>query len=352
MMGLGCITLVPSLPYRLTLPSVVLLAAALLAWRKPNRDVFNVVVAYAAFWTISCVVTARSSPYYHVAVWFLLAGQLLLLPAAVHGLRACRMRCGRLDLGVASAAAFLGLLLASVGSGLGTLEADTRMDVALLLIAGLLVWLSTLALRTQIAESRTRWLILGLLGVAAARSLVCLFSGGGVRETVRLRPYGRPFAAEHAEPGVPNPASPGILQTRPTFGGRLCLLKCRPVLSTVWPGGKLSLFFEWESIAPVDPGWRVFVHCRKRVYGGMFFQGDHRFQDVGQPPGDWAVGAKCAYTLDIAVPDNSSPGEYSILVGVWDGTDRLSLSGIATGEWSVIAGQQVEIGRITMRPRE
>lgn len=110
------------------------------------------------------------------------------------------------------------------------------------------------------------------------------------------------------------------------YDGVIRLVQCRIVTPKVKQGGKLKISFIWEAIKPVNPLWRVYVHIRQRVYGGGFFQGDHRFTDNGRKTDGWPMGKEMSYEIDIPVPKNIAPGEYSVDIGLWDGTRQCQSS--------------------------
>ena len=68
------------------------------------------------------------------------------------------------------------------------------------------------------------------------------------------------------------------------------------------------------------PGrWRPFVHFN----GPTYFQGDH---DPALPIARWRPGQYIADRQRLVVPATAPPGEYTVLVGIFQGQERLALS--------------------------
>ena len=134
------------------------------------------------------------------------------------------------------------------------------------------------------------------------------------------------------------------------IGDTLRLFECRVLTPTVRIGEHAKLLFQWEALAPVDPSWKVFVHIRRRLYGGALIDADHRFRELGRAPEDWAIGTALAYELDVLIPAASPGGEYSVLIGIWDrekvlpaakdradaGTPRMNNDQILVGRFSIL----------------
>jgi len=107
-----------------------------------------------------------------------------------------------------------------------------------------------------------------------------------------------------------------------SFAGILKLTGCRLESAAAVSGGEVTVSFAWEVLAPVPPDWRVFVHARQEVYGGFFFQGDHEFGDVGHPARELECGSRFEYTVRFPVPQLAPLGDYSVVVGLWDGREN------------------------------
>jgi hypothetical protein len=102
------------------------------------------------------------------------------------------------------------------------------------------------------------------------------------------------------------------------FAAGLRLLACKVDGSPAQRGENLRIGFVWEARSAVAD-CTVFVHVRQDVYGGMMFQGDHRFGGFGIRAAEWPVGETRSYTLEVPVPRGVRPGTYRVVVGLWDG---------------------------------
>jgi len=136
------------------------------------------------------------------------------------------------------------------------------------------------------------------------------------------------------------------------FDNSCRLVECFASPETLGRGDKLRLSFRWEIMAPLDPRWKVFVHFRQAVYGGFFFQADHRFRDLDQTPGGKGIGSLLKYETFVTVPSNAPPGSYSLTIGIWDGARNSPAvqAGGSEAAMKVVKGDRVLISRsITIR---
>lgn len=132
------------------------------------------------------------------------------------------------------------------------------------------------------------------------------------------------------------------------FDGSAELLSAVVENAEISPGGHIRVAFEWEISAPFDPDRRVFLHFRRRVYGGSMFQADHSL-----PPGPESdslpVGCCVKYAVDAKVPDNAAAGIYAVYAGLWDGYAGRRV-GISRADSSFLGGTRKKdsllIGRI------
>lgn len=94
----------------------------------------------------------------------------------------------------------------------------------------------------------------------------------------------------------------------------------------------LSLTFFWESLAPTKVDYTVFVHVRNQA-GETVAQMDRPPADGAYPTSLWDTGELIPDTLTLPLPPDLSPGEYSVVVGLYDFTtgQRLAISGATDG---------------------
>lgn len=149
------------------------------------------------------------------------------------------------------------------------------------------------------------------------------------------------------ELGLPVSVDPYCKMNGVVFENTCRLVECTVAPDIAGRGDKLHLSFRWEVMAPLDPRWKVFVHMRQNVYGGFFFQADHRFSDFDQVPGGKGIGSLLKYDAIVQVPSNAPPGIYSLTIGIWDGTRNRTAVQAGDGESSLklVKGNRVLVSR-------
>ncbi|MBT3193355.1 MAG: hypothetical protein HN341_12450 [Verrucomicrobia bacterium] len=136
------------------------------------------------------------------------------------------------------------------------------------------------------------------------------------------------------------------------FAEAVQLLTTELVTPSLHGGDTVTMRFTWRALKPVSTDWKVFLHFRQERYGGHFFQADHRFGDVACQPSQWAIGSDISYELDIPIPRTSAPDTYAILVGIWDGQQRLRVTDQRVdGTTRSFSGDQIAVGKLVVLPR-
>jgi hypothetical protein len=103
--------------------------------------------------------------------------------------------------------------------------------------------------------------------------------------------------------------------------------------ATVEPGDTLSLTLYWRALEPPHADLRVFTHLvdpeRADSAEGIIAQADTSPHQGTYPFWIWQQGEMVDDTLLLAVPTNAPPGEYLLLMGVYDAGNgqRLSIAG-------------------------
>ncbi len=165
------------------------------------------------------------------------------------------------------------------------------------------------------------------------------------RETAFLTSKIAKFRASKADSNLPDSDA-----VHARFGDSLELLDVGMDFNPGRIGSETSLRFRWKAIAPVNPHWKVFVHVREQIYEGFFFQSDHRFVDVGFSPKARELGTPFAYDLKIQIPTNAPTGNYTVLVGIWNGQKRIRVTPPhPTINSRIIADDQLEIGKLIIQ---
>jgi len=98
------------------------------------------------------------------------------------------------------------------------------------------------------------------------------------------------------------------------------------------PGETLSLTLHWEAIAPYRADHRVFVHLidpENDTAEGILAQADGAPRGGTYPFWVWAGGEDVSDTITLTIPPDARPGDYLLLLGVYDGAtlERLAIVG-------------------------
>jgi len=117
------------------------------------------------------------------------------------------------------------------------------------------------------------------------------------------------------------------------FGNRIQLLGFDLKPGRVHPGEGLELTLFWRALAPVEADYTVFTHLtddEERIWG----QQDNPPRCNTYPTSRWQPGEIIADPFYIRVDENASPGDYTLMVGLYDPSSghRLSVHS-ATPEW-------------------
>jgi 4-amino-4-deoxy-L-arabinose transferase-like glycosyltransferase len=109
----------------------------------------------------------------------------------------------------------------------------------------------------------------------------------------------------------------------------------------LWEGqreasGLLYLTFVWQARKPIDDGYKVFVHLVDGN-GQLVAQRDGEPLGGSRPTTSWEVGEEITDRVGLLLPPDLPPGEYDLLVGMYDPEtlDRLPVrddSGNAVGD--------------------
>ena len=94
---------------------------------------------------------------------------------------------------------------------------------------------------------------------------------------------------------------------------------------------QLTLF--WSALKPVDADYTVFIHLRDAA-GNTLAQWDRQPLNGAYPTGQWQPAETVIDPLLLALPDNLSPGDYYLAIGMYalDTLERLPVAGDESGE--------------------
>jgi hypothetical protein len=141
---------------------------------------------------------------------------------------------------------------------------------------------------------------------------------------------GRPFYALRAtEAGLrllPLPPLTGVFPTHETDIGLGNVVRWRGydlLESTVSPGRVLPITLYWQPSAAIDRDWVTFIHLVDDQ-GNKVAQVDRVPLAGLYPPTQWKVGQLVADQYELPIPAGLAPGRYTLLMGWYDGEDRLT----------------------------
>ena len=91
----------------------------------------------------------------------------------------------------------------------------------------------------------------------------------------------------------------------------------------VSPGSVLPITLYWQPSAAIDRNWVTFIHLVDEQ-GNRVAQVDRVPLAGLDPPTQWKVGQLVADPYELPVPTGLAPGRYTLLMGWYDGEDRLT----------------------------
>lgn len=132
------------------------------------------------------------------------------------------------------------------------------------------------------------------------------------------------------------------------FDGRIALADLGlPPDATVRAGDTLPITLTWQSRAPVDMNYTLFVHLAPLPGTPPIAQEDAQPCDNSYPTAWWSPGEVIEENRRIAVPTDSVPGRYVLTTGIYD---------LATGKRLMMrsldgaTGDQFVLGTVTITP--
>jgi hypothetical protein len=106
--------------------------------------------------------------------------------------------------------------------------------------------------------------------------------------------------------------------------------------------GALGLILYWQALRPLPYDYTVFVHLRDTA-GHNVAQADHQPLAPIYPPTLWPVGQMIRERSVLSIPDQASPGTYTLWVGLYrlDTLERLPVIGDRSGENAILLAEEV-----------
>jgi arylsulfatase A-like enzyme len=175
------------------------------------------------------------------------------------------------------------------------------------------------------AESRDLW-------GAEAGEPVCSRLKADLRARLALLSlpvgYAEKIAAGVSAPGAPSPAPSHALDGR--IGDVLHVTGYDLSAARVSRGSDVELTVHFELLAPVPRGWRPFFHLDGP--GGSYRNLDHVPVDGAYPIERWRAGQHIRDRQRIGFPVHTTPGVYTVYVGLFKGASRLPVTPPASND--------------------
>ncbi|MCU0500332.1 MAG: DUF4832 domain-containing protein, partial [Anaerolineae bacterium] len=117
-------------------------------------------------------------------------------------------------------------------------------------------------------------------------------------------------------------------QVKAEFGDRLRLAEYALSSLKATGGETLMLRLIWDIMTSTDDGYTVFIHLLDEQ-GRVVAQRDVPLMRDGHPTGSWREGDRAAIPVGLSVPSHVKPGEYRLILGVYEPQtgQRLSIVG-------------------------
>jgi len=87
-------------------------------------------------------------------------------------------------------------------------------------------------------------------------------------------------------------------------------------------GGEAEVTIHFDSLKPIPVGWRFFFHL---TGPGGFRNLDHVPVEGAMPPERWRPGQRILDRLRLPLPVGSPPGTYTLLMGLYQGGQRMDV---------------------------
>jgi len=179
----------------------------------------------------------------------------------------------------------------------------------------------------------------------------------GPVQHVPFAPHARTFDAELSGPVFPIAAPVVEPAVEPTvenrldyrFGNAIRLVGYDVSRSVAPPGQTVELTLYWQTAAPIATDYSVFNQIVDRETNRMQGQRDGQPGCDGQPTSGWQPGELIVDAYSIPVFADATPGEYPLLVGMYerDSGDRLPI----VNENDEFVGDALPLTQITIAPR-
>jgi hypothetical protein len=125
---------------------------------------------------------------------------------------------------------------------------------------------------------------------------------------------------------------PDLTPSGARFGDHITLQAYALSAATLQPGDVLQVQLDWQTDAPLDTAYKVFVQLLKGD-GGLAAQQDSEPNSGASPTFSWTPGAAITDRHGLAIPPDLAPGTYKLIVGLYNRDDPSSRLSIAGGDY-------------------
>jgi hypothetical protein len=142
------------------------------------------------------------------------------------------------------------------------------------------------------------------------------------------------------------PATSPAVTLNTQFGDHIHLLGYSLKPDTAAPGDIVQLTLFWQTDSPLAERYKVFVHLYADPNQPPVAQQDGEPQGGQSPTVTWAPGATIADNHGVLVPPDLPPGDYTLMIGLYDlfTNDRLPIIGDGTA-----AADRLRLAALTVR---
>jgi 4-amino-4-deoxy-L-arabinose transferase-like glycosyltransferase len=132
-------------------------------------------------------------------------------------------------------------------------------------------------------------------------------------------------------------ANATLTQHYAKFGDQIALVGVRQRAKTYFPGDPITLDLIWRAEQKPVADYTVFMHLRRAGDGGQIAAFDSPPVNGSLPTSSWSQGQVITDTRAIQIPADAAPGNYNVIVGLYQypSFERLQLSAPGETEWIV-----------------
>jgi hypothetical protein len=136
---------------------------------------------------------------------------------------------------------------------------------------------------------------------------------------------------------------PDLTPSGARFGDSITLQGYALSTATLKPGDVLQVRLDWQTDAPLDTTYKVFVQLLNSD-GGLAAQQDSEPNSGSAPTTTWTPGQTVIDRHGLAIPRDLPPGTYKLIIGLYNRDDSSARLPVATA-----GGDYLELGQILVK---